>query len=107
MPKDDYFVIAYQVLSHLYSCLKKGKSPDSAILDAPYFGIVQSYWDYIIRNLHQGGHISGVLVIELRDYPDGAVRIQPNAQITPKGIQYLEENSMLQKAKSAIKDIAA
>jgi len=107
MPKDDYFVIAYQVLSYLYGCLKKSKFPADAVLSAEYFSIDGPYWDYIIQNLYQDGYITGVSVTQPLAKINPTVKIRSNIRITPKGIQYLEENSMLQKAKNVIKDIAA
>lgn len=45
-------------------------------------------------------YLIGVVVV------DGvSVGIRPDITITPKGIQYLEENSLLQKAKETVKDI--
>ena len=107
MPKDDYFVIAYRLLSYLYNCLKKDKSPETAVLCAEYFGVGAQYWDYIIENLYRDGYITGVHVIQLLADLEPTVTIQPNIKITPKGIQHLSENSMFQKIKDAAKDIVA
>ena len=100
MAKDDYFVIAYKILKYLYECLKKGKQPDVAVLDADFFSISAQYWVYIIRNLYEEGHIAGVTVLD-----GGFAGMRPDVEITPKGIQYLEENSMFRKVRETIKDI--
>jgi len=108
MSKDDYFVIAYRLLTYLYACLKKSKSVNQDILTAEYFGIGAAYWDYIILNLYQDGYISGVRTATCFSMlSEPAVIIQPSINITPKGIQYLSENSMFQKVKEAAKDIVA
>jgi hypothetical protein len=105
MAKDDYFVIAYKVLRHLYECLKKGARPSMEILDAAFFGIYASYWEYIIHNLHEGGYITGVIPYTLPLHPGTHVKIMPDVNITPKGIEYLDENSMMKKVKGIIQDI--
>lgn len=100
MAKDDYFVIAYKVLKYLYECLKRGKEPNMSILSADFFSIKTSYWAYIMESLKNEEYLIGVVVV------DGvSVGIRPDITITPKGIQYLEENSLLQKAKETVKDI--
>ena len=100
MAKDDYFVIAYKILKYLYECLKQGKQPDMGVLDADFFSVGSQYWGYIIRNLHEEGYLAGVAVLD-----GGFAGIRPDVEITPKGIQYLEENSMFRKVKETIKDI--
>jgi len=100
MAKDDYFVIAYRLLKYLYDCLKKSKKPNMAVLDADFFGIENEYWQYIIKNLFTDGYIEGVIQL------DGGVMPRTDLCVTPKGIQYLEENSLFQKIKGTVKDIA-
>ena len=100
MPKDDYFVIVYRLLKYLYECLKKGKEPDAQVLDATFFSINTSYWAYIISSLQNDGYIWGVVIVD-----GGFAGIRPDVAITPKGIQYLEENSIFKKVREAIKDI--
>ena len=100
MAKDDYFVIVYKLLKHLYECLKKGKPPDMNILDPAFFSIGTAYWKYIIGSLCEGGYITGVAMTD-----GGVIGIRPNVNITSKGIQYLEENSIFKKVKEAVKDI--
>jgi len=108
MSKDDYFVIAYRLLTYLYACLKKSKLADQDILTAEYFGVGAPYWDYIIQNLYQDGYIAGVkLATCFGMMPEPKVIIQPSITITPKGIQYLSENSMFERVKAMAKDIVA
>jgi len=102
MSKDDYYVIAYRLLTYLYACLKKGKFADPPVLSAAYFEIGVPYFGYIVHNLHADGYISGVDVIATRAEAK-AVRIAADINITPKGILYLSETPIFQKAK----DIAA
>ena len=100
MAKDDYFVIVYQVLKYLYDTLKQGYQPDPDKLTADYLGINRYYWGYIIQSLLDEGFIKGVKIIPTKD---GLVASRfEGMQITPKGIQYLFDNSLMEK----VKDIA-
>lgn len=105
MAQDDYFVIVYKLLKYLYDCLKKGGHPSSEILNADFWGIAGDYWEYIIRNLYRGGYVEGVTITRLYGKPDYP-SIQPHFSITPKGIQYIQENSVFEKIKGYVKDIA-
>lgn len=104
MAKDDYPVIVYQILSYLYAELKKGNKidPDRISHENEYFMINEPYWEYIIVNLYKDGLIYGLTIKEAKDVT-GVTRISINGldqcQITPKGIEYLTDNSFMQKAK--------
>lgn len=108
MAKDDYHVIVYQILAYLYTQLKAGEPVDEALLkpDSSYLNINTKYWTYIIKNLVEMGLITGPVITE----PWGRETIiseLANTQITPKGIEYLCENSFLEKAKRFLKDAKA
>ena len=108
MAKDDYHVIVYQILSYLYVQLKAGKPADPAMLapDSRYLGINRKYWLYIMKNLINDQLISNVTITELWDgEPD--IQGLEDAEITPKGIEFLCDNSFLSKAKEFLKDIKA
>ena len=106
MVQDDYFVIVYKLLKYLYDCLKKDVRPSSEVLNAEFFGIADNYWEYIIRNLYQEGYVEGVTVTRIHGKPDYP-STQPHFNITPKGIQYIQENSAFEKIRGYVKDIAA
>lgn len=105
MAQDDYFVIAYKLLKYLYDYLKKGTRPSTEVLNAGFFGIPDEYWEYIIRNLYQDGYVEGVTITRLWNKP-GDPSIQPRFSITPKGIQYIQENSVFETIRGYVKDIA-
>jgi hypothetical protein len=105
MAKDDYFVIVYQVLWYLYDCLKKNQQVDAALLSGLNFSIPETYWDYILRSLVNEGYVTGVAVMTVLGSRDGLLRIEPNVKITPKGIQYLYDNSLFQKVKRTLQDV--
>lgn len=102
MAKDDYFVVVYKILKYLYDCLKHGKIPDFKEIDYEHLDINEDYWKYIIVNLLESNLVKGVKVIESNH---GLIIRNINIQITPTGIEYLFENSLLQKIKRTLKDI--
>lgn len=98
MANNDMFVIFYKILSYLYESLKAGKRPNwsdlqhnSALLNIPV-----GYWQAIIRELVEGGYIKGMKVVETRS---GPVYCDNGLYITSKGVEYLESNSLMGKAK--------
>lgn len=103
MAKDDYFVIVYTVLKYLYTCLKKAEVPNPEVISATYFQIPQSYWAYILNHLIADGYIEGIKSIPTMDGCTFTSKEQ--AQITPKGIEYLFENTLFEKVKRNLKDV--
>ena len=102
MAQNDYFVIVYQVLKYLYDCLKAGEKPESAHLAASTYNIPGSYWSYILLSLIHEEYLKGISVRGTKDGPlFGDLQ---EAVITPKGIEYLFENSLIEKAKKTLKD---
>nr|DAY48641.1 MAG TPA: YjcQ protein [Caudoviricetes sp.] len=103
MQKDDYFVIVYQVLNYLYKQLKNGKpTVDShSVVKAINPHIKADYWLYIIHSLFDGQYITGK---EVKHRYIGADPVIDDYEvtvlkITPKGIEYLQSNAMIEKAK--------
>lgn len=106
MAKDDYFVIVYKILAYLYMKLKKGEPIEKEYLmyDGNLFKINKKYWVYIMANMAENGFILGLHDIRVADgyYLEEQLT---NLEITPKGIEYLCENSTMQKAKQFFKDV--
>lgn len=108
MAKDDYHVIVYQILAYLYVKLKAGEPVDGAMInyDSQYLNINRTYWLYIIDNMVKQNYITGPVIMT----PWGQEAIVTgleDTQITPEGIEYLCDNSFLEKAKQYLKDIKA
>ena len=107
MAKDDYHVLVYQILSYLYQRLKKGEKVDSAMLmyDSPILNINKSYWAYIIYNIAEQELVDGIdfANIDGLDFPYAAKLDE--CFITPKGIEYLCDNSFMKKAVRYLKEI--
>lgn len=114
MAKDDYHVIVYQILAYLYQCLKAGKDIDPKMLgaDSAYFKangqeVNRRYWAYIVYHLQTAGLIEGVGFAEIDNLPHPYPVNLDRCMITPLGIEYLTDNSFLQKAKEFLKDVKA
>lgn len=102
MAKDDYFVILYVLLDYLYTCLKKGENPDLNFLNEDSFNISRKYWFYILENAKDDGLIKGIDFVLTKQ---GKIFNNKNIEITPKGIEFLIENSMMNRVKNTFKDI--
>lgn len=103
MAQNDYFVIVYRVLKYLYDCLKKGEKPEAEYLVASTYNIPENYWIYILLSLINEEYIKGIRVDHTKD---GVILGDlQEAIITPKGIEYLFENSLIEKAKKTLKDV--
>ncbi len=103
MQKDDYFVIVYQVLNYLYKQLKNGKPivDSHSVVKAINPHIKADYWLYIIRSLLDGQYITGKEVEHRYISADPVIDDCEVTvlKITPKGIEYLQSNAMIEKAK--------
>lgn len=108
MAKDDYFVIAYKLLAYLYSCLKAGEDVDVKLIqyNSEYINVGENYWYYILEHLYKDGYIEGV---SIKRAIDDFIYISnmPKIMITPKGIEFLQRESNMQKAKEFLKEIKA
>ena len=109
MAKDDYHVIVYQILSYLYQQLKSGAPVDEQMLSAEaLFGINEKYRGYILKNLLNDGYVTGFVAKESK-YINHQTSLHllnlDECEITPKGIEYLTDNSFLNKAKEFFKDV--
>lgn len=104
MAKDDYYVIVYKILAYLYDQLKKGKNIEESMIRSSgrMFSINDRYWEYIIINLYEERYISGILITKA--YGGILIENLGDMMITPKGIDYLFENSMFEKAKKFLRE---
>ena len=106
MAKDDYYVVVYKLLAYLYVQLKNGDTIEENMVDSdsPLLKINESYWRYIIKHLYEDGYIEGITVTKVF----GQELVFDNLQgmmITPKGIDYLCNNSLFETAKQFLKDV--
>ncbi|MFA9376240.1 MAG: YjcQ family protein [Lachnotalea sp.] len=107
MAKDDYYVIAYRILAYLYSCLKKGERVDINYIqsETDEFPIGRGYWEYIMRHLFEDGYIEGVMLVPICGKDAPGVKLTNGVMITPLGIEFLQNNSAMSKAKDFLKTL--
>ncbi len=103
MAKNDYSVIVCIILSYMYECLKTGKRVELELMNPEALKLCDNYWMYIIRHLVKDGYIEGVLCTHTKE---GYSFTFDDINITPKGIEYLQENSYMQKAKETVRSLA-
>jgi hypothetical protein len=106
MAKDDFFVIAYKIMAYLYACMKAGEEPQCDEISPERFNIPEKYWYDIITNLYNKGYIDGVKEVHAPWQKQTIYRTY-NTVITIEGIEYLENNSTMAKAKETLKDLKA
>ncbi len=106
MAKDDYHVIVYQILMYLYNCLKKDMAVEEKYIkhDGKMFNINENYWKYIIINIYESGYIDGIRLTTAWGEKYPIIDDLDNAEITPKGIEYLTDNALVRKAINLLKD---
>lgn len=106
MAKDDYFVLAAKILAYLYMRLRGKEKKDISYLSPKTkdFPIEEDYFEYVLLQLEKQGYIEKLYV---QKYWGGQiVKVTEDLQITPDGIEYLQENSMMKKVFSTVKDLA-
>lgn len=105
MAKNDYHVIVYRILLYLYTCLKGGEDVDPKRLDeiALAAGANERYWHYILCSLLDYGFISGAVRVEVDNTFDRVYGLDGSC-ITPRGIEYLTDNSFMAKVRKFLKE---
>ena len=100
MAKNDFPVIACIILSYLYETIKKGEAANIDYLNSQYFHTNDTYFDFILRELYKNGYIDGCKIIETKD--SSCLFLYEDFHITMAGIEYLENNESMNKAKAFI-----
>lgn len=105
MARDDYFLLVYRILTYLYRCIRECKKPDKEYLKplTKDFPIEYGYWVYILENILREGYVENIVIIPI-DGTEPIIKILDDVRITPKGIEYLQENSSLKKAAKFVKE---
>ena len=101
MAQDDYFVIVYKILEYLYQCMKSGKRPmaEDIAPNGQMFCIPETYWSQIMEELIDQGYVKGI--VKVPGLHVTGVKINPEAAITMKGVEFLQSNSKVEEAKHA------
>ena len=103
MAKDDYFVIMCRILSYLYAIMKEGSDFNSEVISYERLGIPERYWAQVIENMLDKGYITGASVLPVLGN-DKIVKWH-DPMITQYGVQFLQENSLMSKAKDMLKTL--
>ncbi|MBQ8825128.1 MAG: hypothetical protein IJZ64_07890 [Ruminococcus sp.] len=97
------FTIIYKILKALESSMDLDEF-DIETISAEHLKISENRRNRILIQLHQDGYIENVYIRKFVDDTLPSVQILPNTTITIKGLEYLEENSLMSKAKNVIKE---
>ncbi len=96
------FKIIYKILSVLQSSMDYPKF-DIERISAQALEISKNRLDNILEMLFDAGYIKG---ISIRKYEDGDfIVILNDIRITLKGLEYLEENTLLRRVQKELKGI--
>lgn len=96
------FKAIYKILKTLDKC--KGREDfDYALISAQAMKLEYAEWEQLMIELQISGYIRGLVYTQTvnEKFPHIVEPIRP--QITMKGMEYLENNSMLAKAKDALR----
>ena len=107
MAKDDYHVIVFRTLQYLYHQLKDGLPPEPEMLmpDSKIFEINEYYWKYVLRSMMEEDLIRGLTMNDDGSGPEQSSEMLKDIQITPKGIEYLNDNRMGQRGDQLIRGV--
>ena len=96
------FTDIYKILHGLESCMDM-ETVNLDMISPEMLKISKERWEKYLEMLQDEGYIKGV---KISTYISGAKVVNAdNIQITLKGLEYLNENSMMKKAYRAIKGI--
>ena len=70
-----------------------------------FYKINRSYWAYIVYHMVYGGLIEGVTFVDIDGLDVPLATGLEKCRITPQGIEYLCDNSFMERAKAFLKDI--
>jgi len=101
----DNFAAVYRILHALEACMDLEKA-NIDMFSAQKLGVSQQRWNKYIEMMYDVVYIKGV---EITEYISGEKEIYcEDIQITLKGLEYLQENSIMQriyKTAKGVKDV--
>ena len=99
----DNFKIIYRILRYLEKAMDYDEA-DIDFISASRLGISEQRWTVIMEMLVKEGYIVGIGV--KRSVGGDVCLSISDIRITMKGLEYLQENSLMQKAANVVKGIA-
>lgn len=100
----DNFRIMYKILRSLEKAMDSDEF-DTNLISPEVLGISKNRRDSLLSMLVENSYIDGVYVARYQNESAPVVHLQ-TPRITIKGLEYLQENSMMQKCAAAAKGIA-
>lgn len=98
----DNFKAVYKILSTLEQAMDYPEF-DMTPIDAKHLGVSQERWNRYIEMMSDVGYVKGA---EIQEYVTGDVDVDvSDMRITLKGLEYLQENSIMQKLYRTAKGI--
>ena len=98
----DNFKVIYKILKVLEKAMDVDEL-DTSLISSEALGITQRRWCAIIEMLAYNEYVKGVGIVKTLGYE--TIKIN-NIKITLKGLEYLDENSLMKKAANLAKGIA-
>ncbi|MEG0228781.1 MAG: YjcQ family protein [Lachnospiraceae bacterium] len=103
MAQDDYFKIVYVILTELYECKKQNEKVDMRVISPARFKVPEGYLLDIFEEMKDEGYVKGFKILNTKT---GRCAISlEDISITMKGIEYIQDNSKMQKVKEVLKTI--
>ena len=100
----DVFKLIYRILKQIRA-LELSEEPDLALLSPDALKATEIERDNILLKMQEEGLIAGLAVIEVIDRQQKPFIMWQRSmpRVTMKGLEYMEENSMMKKAKNILK----
>ena len=96
------FKIIYKILKSIEESMDY-EIFDENVISPGYLGVSKERWKALLIELLDNGYITGLVKVPIMGNRMDLKIVKP--QITIKGMQYLEENSMMKKAYKLLKGI--
>lgn len=98
------FKIIYRILKALQAAMDCEEfSPER--LSPDVLGTTQARLEALLLMLYDAGYITGLRIVQFDGTPRKVMLTQSAPQITLKGLEYLEENSLMHKAANALRGV--
>lgn len=97
------FTVIYRILKALEASMDS-ESFDEEMISPERLKVSEIRRNKLLIQLYNAGYIENLYVKKYADEVFPTVRVLENTTITIKGLEYLEENSLMSKAKDFIKE---
>jgi hypothetical protein len=99
----DNFKIIYKILKALEKALE-AEEFDPAVISPEALKITQAHWNSLLAIILEEGYVNGAVILPVLGSAP-SVKVTTNTRITIRGMEYLQENSMMKKAANIAKGI--